>query len=430
MKNKIRTIDHVIRPSIVYVVLSITGLIIILLVACMSHGELINHYFFYDTTDTGMDFFNSTAVMRWKDTCEHYQNLYPPLANLFYKTIYHMIPLNLTQPLDELDVDPLETFSVLKGGQEDLRLFQAPVLLFLFVTILSVFFIYTLVLYTVGEKKQSLKVLIGFSTVFGFPFLYAYERGNIVTLCWCLTMLFLLLYDHKDGFLREIGLISLALAAGLKLYPAIYGVILLQEKRYKAAVRAIIYGILSVLLPMAVMGEGVEDFKLWIRQVMSSDLIQASQSFVISPKTILSGIDNVTSFYHLPSIPERIWRLTAWGIFVVLAFISVLSKEKWKRYLYITFSILMVFPQYEYAQCFFFIPLLFFFRDEDKFHRSNILYFICMAAFTINVPACDIPILLFWYRSNIFTIALQLLVLAIIWDSAKHAFKGTKHPAS
>ena len=40
-----------------------------------------------------------------------------------------------------------------------------------------------------------------------------------------------------------------ALAAGLKLYPAIFGLLLLFDKKYKEAIRLVVYGILAVVIP-------------------------------------------------------------------------------------------------------------------------------------------------------------------------------------
>lgn len=60
---------------------------------------------------------------------------------------------------------------------------------------------------------------------------------------------------------KEAALILIAFAAGLKLYPAIWGVFYLAEKRYKEAIRLIIYGILLFFLPF-IFFQGVDGF--WI----------------------------------------------------------------------------------------------------------------------------------------------------------------------
>lgn len=79
-------------------------------------------------------------------------------------------------------------------------------------------------------------------------------------------VLILLMYacawmDSEKKAEKEAALILIAFAAGLKLYPAIWGVFYLAEKRYKEAIRLIIYGILLFFLPF-IFFQGVDGF--WI----------------------------------------------------------------------------------------------------------------------------------------------------------------------
>lgn len=91
--------------------------------------------------------------------------------------------------------------------------------------------------------------------LFSYPFfLYAFERGNPVMY----TMFFLwggiVLKDSNSKFLRELGLIFVAISAGFKLYPALFGFIWLAEKRYKEAVRLVIYGLMAFFIPFLFVG--------------------------------------------------------------------------------------------------------------------------------------------------------------------------------
>lgn len=50
-----------------------------------SHGELIERFFFYDTIDTGMDFFHSIEYVNGLQPYERFYTLYPPLVNFLLR---------------------------------------------------------------------------------------------------------------------------------------------------------------------------------------------------------------------------------------------------------------------------------------------------------------------------------------------------------
>lgn len=95
--NKHREIEkHRFRLNLAPIsVFSVTGIFAMCVLACcflFSHGELIEHYFFYDTRDTGMDFFHSLEYVRGMAPYALFNTLYPPLANLLFYVLYMVIP--------------------------------------------------------------------------------------------------------------------------------------------------------------------------------------------------------------------------------------------------------------------------------------------------------------------------------------------------
>ena len=58
--------------------------------------------------------------------------------------------------------------------------------------------------------------------------------------------LFLLFYKDENPIYRHLALIGLAISAALKVYPVIFGVVLLYERRWKDVVWAVLYGIIAV----------------------------------------------------------------------------------------------------------------------------------------------------------------------------------------
>ena len=71
----------------------------------------------------------------------------------------------------------------------------------------------------------------------------------MVMLLWALA-----LRDSKEGWKREAALVLIAVAANFKLYPAAFGVLYLLEKRWREAVRLIVYGVVLFVVPFAWFG--------------------------------------------------------------------------------------------------------------------------------------------------------------------------------
>ena len=78
---------------------------------------------------------------------------------------------------------------------------------------------------------------------------YSVMRGNIILLAVACTLCYMLLYDSKNKGLRQIALLSLALATNIKIYPAIFGCLLLKEKRWKDACLCALYAVLMLIIP-------------------------------------------------------------------------------------------------------------------------------------------------------------------------------------
>lgn len=79
--------------------------------------------------------------------------------------------------------------------------------------------------------------------------LFAYQRFNIALIALIFVMIFLLYYESNNKVHHNISLFSLAIAANLKYYPAIYGMLLLKNKKIKSAIICAIIAIALFVLP-------------------------------------------------------------------------------------------------------------------------------------------------------------------------------------
>lgn len=96
------------------------------------------------------------------------------------------------------------------------------------------------------EFKLFFCIIIFFSNILLFNVI---ERGGLTLYISIFLLLSLHLKDTNSKYKRELALIFIAIAAGIKIYPAIFGLIYIIEKRYKEAARLVIYGLISFFYP-------------------------------------------------------------------------------------------------------------------------------------------------------------------------------------
>lgn len=107
--------------------------------------------------------------------------------------------------------------------------------------------------------KMATAGLLAMSSVF----IFAYERGNPVILAGLMTAMFVFYHDSKDKVARELSLLALAVAAALKGYPALFGVLLLVRGEFLATARLAVYGCAMCFLPFLCLDGGFANVAAW-----------------------------------------------------------------------------------------------------------------------------------------------------------------------
>lgn len=214
--------------------------ILCIIFAAITSGKSFRGMLFHNGiyTDWFMDFFNSIRDSAASNVYSERNSVYPPLAVAFFRFIGRMMPYR------EVALDPRNKY--------DMQQSQLAIMFYLLYVIIVVLFMYRSVLKTtLTDKRMRISTeFFAFSMIASYPMIYCFERGNIVSAAVALTMFFVFFRNSDSKVVRELSYIALALAAGLKLYPAIFGVLLLFDKKFKDAGKLIAYGILSVVVPM------------------------------------------------------------------------------------------------------------------------------------------------------------------------------------
>ena len=191
--------------------------------------------FFSGGSDLFMDFFNSVRdAAQFSGVYTERSVIYPPLANLLFLIFSRFLPASYT----ETSFEDRHSWRVIPTAYLLIFLYSMALLMALYLLLRE------------NTREHGRRVtLFPMAAVFSLPVLYAVERGNVILLSAILTLAFAATYDSESRVLRELGLICLAAAFGLKLYPALFGWVLIADKRYREAARCVGYGLLFLLIP-------------------------------------------------------------------------------------------------------------------------------------------------------------------------------------
>ncbi len=350
-----------------FYLIAIVGLVSSFFLAIVTRGQLFLGSFIYDNTNTFMDYFNS---VRDVITRTPYENLviYPPLANLVYLGFVHLSSVAaMSQVPGVIDAFQMRTC-------QD---YMLPFMFYFMATVLGVW----ICCKSLKKGSEKERILFSFLMLFSLPLLYAFERGNIIVVALIFTMMFFLWKDSPNKVLREIALISLAIAAGLKIYPAIFGFLVLREKRYKETLRLLTYGVFLLFVPFVFFG-GFDHIVIWLHNLINTSAEVAARYY--SYKLNFSNTLEWITCGAIPSIITKIFIFLTLTIGVIGCFVL---QEEWKRVLIATL-LLIGLPAISavYAGIFMMIPLIYFLDHEKRKSRVNFIYLLLMTSTMVLIP--------------------------------------------
>jgi hypothetical protein len=302
-----------------FVLLGLSAAVWIMMAA--SSGNAQNALFFNgkDSTDSFMDFFN---VLKYISTWDPYHYIaYNGLAEKAYPPFSYMILIPFSLISDALRQDPF----LMRGTQ------MGMMSLFLFIGISSLLF--ALLLYRYGEGSGFVKTSVLLALFSSGIFIFSLERANTVILAAAFLTAFLFWYQSDSRVLRELSYIALACSAGLKVFPAVFGILLLKEKRWFGSLRTVLYGLLVFFLPFLFFKGGFQNIaQMFGNMFLNSDEYMFREPyyrFGFLPYSMASGMGNERAF------------LVAGYILLVLSLpLCLVFKEKWKTAALLTCAVM------------------------------------------------------------------------------------------
>ena len=233
------------------------------------------------------------------------------------------------------------------------------------------------------ELKHSTKKAYLFALVFlASPgYIFMIERGNLAILATLCMFIYLYLYDSENEIYREIALISLAIAACFKIYPAILGILLLIDKRYKDAIRCIIYGLILFIVPFFVTG-GIQNISKFITNIqnLNLDYQKNLRGFGYGYKINILNFVDAFVYSKTGAHASSILTNSITVIFAsILLFVTLCAKARWKKIMALTLAMIIL-PgfSYIYTAVYMIVPLTYYLKENIKVTKNNIFYTILL----------------------------------------------------
>ncbi len=338
---------------------------------------------------------------------------FPPLTYLFYHYLYRIAPVS-----DMTSLKDVQTY---------------PYYMCIFVICMSatvILFSYSVQVFNEKMLKKNStgkNLLLTLVLLFSFPIgASAVERANPSFMVLIVLLFALAFRDSEKPVLRETALLLIAFAANIKLYPAIFGLLYLKEKRWKEAIRLLIYGIALFVIPFFFL-EGLKSIKEFLV------IMYLMEGRSIERMTTIRGV--VTAFFMYFGGETAKWTGHMAGMIVENIYLAVtlfaffVSKNNWKSlFLLISPMVVYVSSAYRYTAVYFAISLLMFLAEgenkepdrEDKGIMSIIYSILYVGIFAIPVWAYGFE------AENVTYFFIYLMLIIVLADTFISRFKAVR----
>lgn len=404
LKNKLNKLAE--KKSVTISNLYITCMLVLIALSFItigiSHGEAFRYLIWHgETYGIYPDLVESLIHARNGNPYD-FSAIYPPFAYCLYSILNIFIPGSFTDNFDIASMSSVPNTLVVTT------------LFFMICICLIIFFIFY-------SLKQSMtqKVFFALCFLLSSPVVFMLERGNSIIVALIAIMLYILLYDSDNKIQREIALIALAAAICLKIYPVLFGILLLVEKRYRCALRCSIYTLILFFVPFLFMG-GFGAIPKMIANILSvnSDALSGASIFGYGFKVNLTNTMGYLS-YLLTNFTHSSWIKLGVYLLALLSLVSLpLIKGKWKKVAILGIIVIMI-PDFSwiYNVIYMIVPLLLFLNENgaQQIKGWNMVYALLFVFCFAPLPYGDITNVENTYNNmNVGTLCCSIS-LVIMW---------------
>ena len=237
--------------------------------------------------------------------------------------------------------------------------------------------------------------------VFSSLFLFTIERGNLTLLACAGLCYYLAFKDNENKNLKYFSLFALCFATVLKVYPVLFGILLLKEKRISDIAACVTITLVLVFVPFLFFERGVvENFT----QLISNVKVNTSSysPYHIFPRFGLAS--TLYPFLKILHIGDGLMRGALQGMLLItyaLSFLSILivliSKNKWNSLFLLTVTLIML-PVNSALYCgMYIVPVFLFYlyrNDMEKNKWFLLLFFVFLCPIQIVVKTLSVNYLI------------------------------------
>ena len=246
---------------------------------------------------------------------------------------------------------------------------RVALLIFLFFTAvtISVF----VQLYGMCKSKESNKAFLAFLLVFSGVYLFALERGNLIVLSLSLTIYFLNHYNDNVKWKKELSFIFLAMAASLKIFPAVLGLLVIIDGKWKDAFRLVIYGVLFAFIPFLFFKGGFSNIPVLLENAKVHNEVY-KYDLGCNYVSLVRGYfenKNAKSIILVSSVASYLVPL-------VILFAVPFFKNNWEKIAAISLVMLVIPPHSGKYNAIFILPVIVLFLNEAKVNLINVGLFL------------------------------------------------------
>lgn len=356
--------------KIFFVAIILNFVVLVVNIVFLSKSDIISSQYLSVDGNYFGDFFES-LFFSIKEDLYQYGNIYPPFCYLILYLMAKLFP-NAAQ----------------YGDPFSMRDTQVGRMMYISVVALCILTIAFCILQAT-KAKPAKKVMTLFAVLFTLPMFVLIDRGNMLLIALVFSFIFVVFYDSENKVLREIALISLAIAAAIKIYPAVLGVLLIKKGNVKVIIRTVVYGILFFCVPFAFFG-GTDAVVQFIQNlqvgVEERQLFEGSINCQVNLSAVVSTIYRF--FYNHPSDAqyaaiETFSKYLSYVLAVQFAVGAFLSKSKWKKVLSLS-AIILIIPGFSYSYCIAsYLPAVMLYIAENKRRKSDLLYLLPLVGLTV-----------------------------------------------
>ena len=271
-----------------------------------------------------------------------------------------------------------------------------------------------LLVYRLRKWQSKTNFILWYGAVcFSAFFAFGLFRGTNVFIALIFILLFILLYKSEKFWQREIAYVCLAIAGVLKIYPLLFGVLLLKEKKFLESLRVALYSVIFAVLPFAIYGNVIENLSEFISNLFTfthgeNRMGDAMNISVFSFVCWLFGLFKLSGTFV--SVMGYLITVILFGCCILVA---IKSKSKFVATSVIAVGMLSLAPvSYYYVSMFMVIPLAFLLDEWKLLEKSDkkwyaifygIMSLVPLSATMWYIPQCVFMIiLLVWETYKIF----------------------------